>query len=170
MTERSPAGDDRGPAAPWPGTEELAGGAGVVELETRIAAPPESVFAYFVDPERYGRWKGLGAELDPRPGGVYRVAMPGQSTVTGRYLEVEAPRRVVFTWGWEGHPEVPPGSSTVEVTLVPDGDGTIVRLRHHGLPSAGMRSLHAGGWARYLDRLRVAGAGGDPGPDEPPAS
>jgi uncharacterized protein YndB with AHSA1/START domain len=152
------------PAGEGPAAESR--GAGVVELETRIAASPETVFAFFVDPERYGRWKGLGAELDPRPGGVYRVAMPGRSTMAGRYLEVEVLRRLVFTWGWEGHPEVPPGSSTVEVTFVPGGDGTIVRLRHLGLPSAGMRTLHASGWSRYLDRLRVAVAGGDPGPDD----
>ena len=41
-----------------------------IELETRVAALPEFVFAYFVQPDLYRRWKGLTAELDPRPGGV----------------------------------------------------------------------------------------------------
>src|SRR5712692_3597316 len=61
--------------------------------------------------------------------------------------------------------DLPPGSSTVEVTLVPDGDGTIVRLRHGGLPDDNWREQHVGGWGRYLDRLAVAASGGDPGPD-----
>ena len=83
----------------------------------------------------------------------------------GEYVLVEPPSRVVFTWGWEGNPDLPPGSTTVEITLVPDGDGTIVRLRHGGLPDDDWREQHVGGWRRYLDRLTVAGAGGEPGPD-----
>ena len=73
--------------------------------------------------------------------------------------------RVVFTWGWEGDSAVPPGSSTVEVSLIPDGDGTVVRLRHSGLPTAELRTRHAEGWEHFLARLAEAGAGRDPGPD-----
>ena len=81
------------------------------------------------------------------------------------YVEVTPYSRVVFTWGWEGEGNpVPPGSSTVEITLVPDGDGTVVRLRHHGL-SAQEGAKHAEGWAHYLDRLVAAGEGRDPGAD-----
>ncbi len=136
-----------------------------IELETRVAARPELVFAYFVQPELYRRWKGTAAELDPRPGGLYRVVMPTGHIVVGEYVLVEPPSRVVFTWGWEGNPDLPPGSTTVEITLVPDGEGTIVRLRHGGLPDDYWREQHVGGWRRYLDRLTVAGAGGEPGPD-----
>jgi uncharacterized protein YndB with AHSA1/START domain len=46
-----------------------------LEVEMRIDAPPEVVFAYFTDPEKYRRWKGVRAELDPRPGGGFRVDM-----------------------------------------------------------------------------------------------
>jgi len=60
---------------------------------------------------------------------------------------------------------LPPGSSTVEVTLEPDGEATIVRLRHRGLPDEPSAGLHEKGWHHYLGRLKVAGAGADPGPD-----
>jgi uncharacterized protein YndB with AHSA1/START domain len=138
----------------------------VVELERRIAAPPETVFSYFVDPEKYRRWQGVGAELDPRPGGLFRVTMTNRAgqVASGAYLEVEPPTRVVFTWGWEGVEGLPPGASTVEVLLERDGDGTLLRLRHGGLPNEAACQFHAWGWNLTLDRLVVAGEGGDPGP------
>lgn len=134
------------------------------ENEVRIAAAPETVFGFFTEPEKMIRWKGTSAELDPRPGGVYRVDVSGRDIAVGEYVEIDPPRRVVFTWGWEGNEQVPPGSSTVEVTLEPDGDGTIVRLVHRGLP-VGEGTGHAEGWEHFLPRLAVAATGGDPGPD-----
>ena len=136
-----------------------------VEREVRIDAPPEVIFKFFVDPEQMIRWKGVEATLDPRPGGIYRVNVTGADVVRGEYVEVSPNERVVFTWGWEGEGNpVPPGSSTVEITLVPDGGSTLVRLRHHGLPG-GPEDRHAEGWEHYLARLAVAAAGRDAGPD-----
>lgn len=139
-------------------------GEGIVR-EVRINARPETVFAFFIDPERMIQWKGITAELDPRPGGLYRVEVTGRDIAHGRYVEIVPYSRVVFTWGWEGegHP-VPPGSSTVEVTLTPDGGGTVLRLRHYGLPPEA-EAQHAEGWEHYLPRLALAAAGQDPGPD-----
>lgn len=131
--------------------------------EVRIAARPETVFPYFTDPERLVRWKGRRAELEPRPGGVYRVVINDGQVARGEYLEVTPFTRIVFSWGWEDGP-VPPGASVVEVDLVPDGEGTIVRLTHRDLP-AEARDVHDRGWAHYLARLAVAAPGGDPGPD-----
>jgi hypothetical protein len=71
----------------------------------------------------------------------------------------------VFTWGFEGNADLPPGSSTVEITFVEDGDGTIVRLRHDRLPTDLPRQQHALGWRHYLERLAIVALGGDPGPD-----
>jgi uncharacterized protein YndB with AHSA1/START domain len=136
-----------------------------VEREIRIDAAPETVFGFFTDPRLLLRWKGLEATLEPEPGGVYRVVMNERSTVLGRFVEVEPPSRVVFTWGMEGEdPMVAPGASTVEVTLTADGDGTLLRLVHRDLPPPS-RDAHVRGWAHYLERLRAAAAGNDPGPD-----
>jgi uncharacterized protein YndB with AHSA1/START domain len=122
------------------------------------------VFAFFTDPEKMVRWKGTHALLDPRPGGVYRVNVTGGHIAQGEYVEIVPHRRIVITWGWEGDEVVPPGSSTVEIDLIPDGNGTIVRLTHRHLP-ADRRVSHGEGWEHYLGRLALAGAGGDPGPD-----
>lgn len=136
-----------------------------VEREIVVAAPPDVVFAYFTDPERMCRWMGIKTELDPRPGGIYRVEVNGRDVALGEYVEVLPYSRVVFTWGWED-PDNPlrPGSSTVEVSLQPHNGGTVVRLRHSGLPEA-TRVEHGDGWVHYLSRLRIAAGGGDPGPD-----
>ena len=48
------------------------------------------------------------------------------------------------------------------MTLEPDGEGTLVRLRHLDLPEEA-RQLHGEGWDLYLGRLVIAAAGGDPG-------
>jgi len=137
----------------------------VLERQIRISATPETVFSFFTDPAKMVRWKGIRAKLDPRPGGVYRVEISGRDVVLGKYVEIVPYSRIVFTWGWEGEDSpLPPGSTTVEIVLTPDGDGTIVRLRHLGLPTE-QREPHAQGWDHFLPRLNLAAEGLEPGPD-----
>ena len=114
----------------------------VVEREIRIAAQPEVVFNYFIDPEKLVQWEGVEATLDPRPGGTYRVNVTGREVARGEYREIVPYSRIVISWGWEGegHP-IPPGSSTVEFSLTPNGDGTILRLVHRDLPQSAAISL-----------------------------
>jgi len=136
-----------------------------LDVETRIQARPEAIFAFFTDPVLYRSWMGDRAELDPRAGGTYRIHVPGGRVAEGRFVVVEPPHRIVFTWGWVGSDEVPPGSTTVDISLRQDGDVTIVRLGHSGLPSDVSREQHVLGWRHYLGRLAVVGVGDDPGPD-----
>jgi uncharacterized protein YndB with AHSA1/START domain len=132
----------------------------IVDVERHVVGTPDEVFAYLTDPEKYTRWKGDRAELDPRPGGVYRVWMGRDAVALGEYVEVDPPTRVVFTWGWEGSEDVPPGSTVVEITLREDGDGTLLRLRHSGLPSDTDADLHREGWEMYVGRLMDVLGGG----------
>ena len=142
-------------------TSELAQ---VVELQVRLGAPPEQVFLFLTDAERYVRWQGIKAELDPRPGGVYRVWMDADTVASGEYVEVEPPRRLVLTWGWEGNATVPPGSTTVEFTLQPDGEGTVLSIRHSGLPDREAAAMHEEGWRFFTGRLTELSRGEDPEP------
>ena len=134
----------------------VAEGTDVLAHEVRIEARPEIVFEFLTDPDKMTQWKGDSAQLDARPGGVYRVQI-GQAVVVGEFVELDPPRRVVFTWGWEGNDAVPPGSTTVEVTLTPDGEATILRLVHRDLPEE-QRAEHEGGWKHFLPRLAIAAA------------
>lgn len=131
---------------------------GPVVASVRVAAPPEVVFPYFTDPALAVTWLAEKVDLDPRPGGVFLLDIDG-GHAHGSYLEVDPPRRVVFTWGIPGDTLLPAGSSTVEVELVAEGDDTVVTLSHRDLP-AGRRPDHQEGWERHLARL--VGAVGSP--------
>src|SRR5919202_4061710 len=90
-----------------------------VEREIAIDASRETVWEFLVDPEKATRWMGSNATLEARPGGEYRVDVIAGHVARGEFVEVERPRRLVPTFGWE--PEggesnpVPPGSSTIEI-------------------------------------------------------
>jgi uncharacterized protein YndB with AHSA1/START domain len=135
----------------------------VVEQTVRIDARPETVWRYWTDPERICQWWGTAADLDARRGGACIVEMGGGPVMRGEYIELVPHQRIVFSFGWdrtEGAPDVAPGSTRVEVTLTPDGDGTILALRHSGLPAA-FRDEHRAGWGHFLPLLVTAAAQGN---------
>jgi uncharacterized protein YndB with AHSA1/START domain len=138
--------------------------------EIMIDATPETIWPFLTDPERHVEWLGTVAEIDPQPGGVYRVLVGGQHQSAGEYVEVVPMERVVFTFGWEQEgPPIPPGSTTIEISLVPEGDKTLVRLVHRGLPDDAVDD-HGQGWAHYIGRLAIAATGGNAGADIGPSS
>ena len=133
--------------------------------EIYIDAPPSVVFKFLTDPKKMTRWMGIRAEIDPRPGGMYRVEPNGRDVIRGEYLEVVADSRVVFTWGFEGGGyKVQAGSSRVEIDLTPEGKGTRLRLTHRELPPEA-REGHDAGWGHYLGRLKTVSEGGEVGVD-----
>jgi uncharacterized protein YndB with AHSA1/START domain len=152
-----------------------------VEVSMHVPAAPEDVFPYFTDPARYVQWMGSEAELEPAPGGVYRIHMPDGFAAAGEFLQVEPPHQVAFSWGFadgeaaertkHGRGEaasggtMPPGSTRVTVLLEDEDGGSRLTLRHENLPSPELREGHRVAWNAYLPRLAIRAAGGDPGPD-----
>ncbi len=108
---------------------------------------------------------GTEAELEPHAGGRYRVLASGVHPGVGEFVEVVPDEKVVFTFGWdEPHHPIPAGSTVVEITLIPEGERTRVRLTHRGLPDDAVTD-HVAGWDYYLTRLAIVATGGEPGPE-----
>jgi uncharacterized protein YndB with AHSA1/START domain len=140
-----------------------------VRREIEIAASQETVWELLTDPAKSSIWWGRTATFDLREEGKFHMEVTSGSIASGKFTEVEPPRRLAFTFGWEkggaGPELLPAGASTVQIELMPTDTGTLLRLVHWGLPNAEAVKSHAEGWDHYLGRLGVAAAGGDPGPD-----
>jgi uncharacterized protein YndB with AHSA1/START domain len=136
-----------------------------VVKEIYVEAAPSVIFECLTDPSRMNRWMGMGAFLDPHPGGIYSVNVNGLDVARGQYTEIVRDSKVAFTWGWlvRGH-AIPPGSTRVEFELEPKETGTLVRLTHHDLPEA-VRDNQDPWWEHYLGRLKKVAEGIHPGPD-----
>ena len=118
----------------------------ILDRRIVIRALPESVFEYFRDSERFARWWGEGSRIDPRAGGEVFIRFPNGVTVRGRIVEVEPPRRIVFTYVSGGI------DSLVSVHLEETADGTALDLRH-AFSSVKIRDLYVQGWRFQLNLL-----------------
>jgi uncharacterized protein YndB with AHSA1/START domain len=137
----------------------------VVQREVQIAAPPATVFAFLTDPEKIVSWMGAEATTEAHPGGLYLVKGVGERAARGAFREVVPIHRLAYSFGWEGRESMPPGSGLIEIDLLEQPGGTLLRMTHSGLPDAEACASHEQGWTHYLGRLAVAAAGGDPGRD-----
>lgn len=137
----------------------------LVDKTIQVNAPADQLYELLTDAEHLVRWMAATAEVDAQVGGTIRWTHVNGDTCAGQFVELVPVRRIVFTYGWE-RPDVqiPPGSTTVEITLEPRNGGTQLRLVHRGLAGP-MADAHASGWDNYLHRLAATAEGRDPGPD-----
>jgi uncharacterized protein YndB with AHSA1/START domain len=121
------------------------------ELERRvlIRARPETVFRYFTDSGRWAAWWGPGSTIDPRPGGKVIIRHPNAVEVAGSVLEVDPPRRIVFTYGYASGQPFPVGASRVSITLTAEEVGTRLVLVH-AFADRAARDPHVQGWRYQL--------------------
>lgn len=140
---------------------------GEITLQRFISAPPSTVYRFLTESDKWELWQGIGADLDPQPGGGFGMDMGNGMKARGQFVELVPDSKVVFTWGWVGHPAIPPGSTTVEITLETEGAGTRLTLTHLSIPDDEV-AMQQMGWTHYLPRLADIAAGRDPGIDQGP--
>ena len=130
-----------------------------IRVTRRFSASAERVFDAWLDPEKAGQWMFATAsgqlvrvEIDARVGGSFVfVDRRGGEDVehTGEYLEIERPRRLVFTFAV---PKFSSQSTRVTIDIVPAGAGCELTLTHEGvLPDYASRT--EAGWTGILDGL-----------------
>jgi uncharacterized protein YndB with AHSA1/START domain len=118
-----------------------------------LPAPIERVWAALTRPETLPEWFWPArlepkATADPRPGGEYRIEGTGLA-VSGRYLEADEPKRLVFTFRWDGEE----AETVVTIDLASLGAQTELTLTHEGFDNEADRDNHITGWNDCLDRL-----------------
>lgn len=132
-----------------------------VQITRRFDASPERVFDAWLDPEMASKWlfttktSKTNYDLDTRVGGAYTITRRrgGKTYIgIGEYLEIERPRRLVFTFSM---PQFAPDVDRVIVEIVPDGDGCILTLTQENL-RLGYEKSTINGWGKMFDALTAA--------------
>ena len=139
-----------------------------VVRELTIAAKPETVWEFFVDPEKAIRWMGIDATLEPKPGGLYRVEVIPDTVARGTFVELDPPRRLVLHVGLGAEARRRDvrrrsrDSRRSRSRSSRTGDGTLLRFEHRDLPTGEAAARHGHGWDHFLPRLAEAASGGIP--------
>jgi uncharacterized protein YndB with AHSA1/START domain len=130
-----------------------------LRITRRFNAAPERVFDAWLDPMRARRWLFTSptserntTELDVRVGGKWSITDRRDGvdyTGLGEYIEIDRPRRLVFSFGM---PQFSPLFFNVTVEIVPDGDGCVLTLAHEGVPAEHLKPTE-GGWSNMFDAL-----------------
>jgi uncharacterized protein YndB with AHSA1/START domain len=144
-----------------PETKEATRGAGPrLEIRRNFESTPARLFAAWTTAQSLTQWHAPGeltvtlAEVDLRVGGRYRIHMqePGGGAthkVSGSYHVIEPPRKLVYTWQWEGDPV----ETEVTLEFIPRGTGTEMVLIQTGFADDAARGHHEKGWTAIMERL-----------------
>ena len=146
----------------------------ILRMTRTFDATPERVFAAWTNPDHFGQWFGptgmktVSCEIDARVGGAWRLMGEGENipgrdhpgrvrpTVSGKYLEIEPPTRLVFTWAWHEKDDFasPRGQETV-VTLQfkPAGERTEMVFTQAVFKEQAALEAHNRGWTESLNKL-----------------
>lgn len=136
-----------------------------LHLEHVLHASREAVFGACIDPEKLAMWwgpRGFTApsiELDPRVGGVYRIAMQPPDGdlfhLSGEFREVDPPSRLAYTFRWE-EPDPDDQETVVTLTFREHGESTELTLDQGPFATDERYELHHAGWSDGLERLADA--------------
>jgi uncharacterized protein YndB with AHSA1/START domain len=128
-----------------------------IDVSRLIRAQPDEVFRAWTDPDRMKRWFGTVRQIvDVKVDGLFFLAMEHMGRTWphyGRFVRLERPTVVEFTWMSEGTQGV---ESTVTVKLAPREGGTQLTLEHAGVPDTELGRGHQEGWTQIVDGMAKA--------------
>jgi uncharacterized protein YndB with AHSA1/START domain len=139
----------------------------VLDLSCTLPATPERVFRLLTEPSALSRWWGPHGfstpeiEVDLRVGGRYRLGMePADGELfhlTGRYLEIDPPTRLAYTFCWE-EPDPDDQETRVELSVQRLSQGSRLTVHQGTFRTEARLALHRSGWADALVKLRDVAA------------
>jgi uncharacterized protein YndB with AHSA1/START domain len=125
-----------------------------VERSTLIDATPEMAFEAVTKASELREWMCDQAWTAIQPHGAYQVRWEGGYLASGRFIELDPPRRAAFTWQGTGEP----GETAVAFTVEPEAGGTRVTVVHTGFGPGAEWDAHVAasekGWDGGLDNLK----------------
>lgn len=132
-------------------------------IERQFNTNPERLYEAWTNPEILQKWWGpVGVsvpelQLDVRENGewtttFYLEEAKATRVVSGKYLTLDPPNRLVFTWGWSedgkrGH------ETEVEILLVAVGENTMMTLTQKTFAETEHRDSHSHGWTSSFTKL-----------------
>lgn len=157
LAAAAPAPGSSATTSTAPAVQARPPGAAVIEIGVDLPVSPSDALEWFCVPEKWTRFQGQQAWLDPKPGGRVRLDLGGGVFIRGHYLEIED-RQLSFSWGKEGDSALPAESTQVTITTEAQPGGCSLILRHYGLDGE-QADRHRSGWRYHLLRLAVACSG-----------
>jgi uncharacterized protein YndB with AHSA1/START domain len=133
-------------------------------LSKHFNATPETVFDAWTNAGGMAAWfspmtTASVPKLDLRVDGEFQIDMHGEDmdyVHTGRYLEIDRPHKLVFSWVSAGTKDQ---ETVVTLVFAVDGDGTLLTLTHDKFPDTESRDNHANGWAAIMEKFAGACVG-----------
>jgi uncharacterized protein YndB with AHSA1/START domain len=134
-------------------------------MERVFDAPRALVWDAWTDHDQAVKWMGpltcpaKKMESDFRPGGKWSTilygTLQGQDLCHGgEYREIIEPERLVYTFAWKDHPEMPDNEMLIELTFEEIGPKkTKLTLRQTQFLNVELRDGHGVGWSGTFDRL-----------------
>lgn len=121
-----------------------------VERELLIPGTPDEAWEAVADPERLGEWLGGEVEMDPVPGGEFRITFEGGGERVGFVEELDSDAHRFAFWWRQPDDEL---ATRVEIWLEETEDSTRVRVAE----TSPMATLDAIGIPLPDTRLRLPG-------------
>jgi len=146
----------------------------ILRMTRTFDATPERVFAAWTNPDHFGQWFGpvgmktVECDIDAKVGGAWRLMGEGENipgrhtpgrvrpTVSGKYVEIEPPSRLVFTWAWHEKDDFasPRGQeSIVTIQFKSVGERTEMIFTQAVFKDEETRAAHNRGWSESFDKL-----------------
>ena len=129
-----------------------------VRIQRVLPGTPEQVFDAWINPRKAALWMAPGAmtvarfDVDAQVGGAFELVMrgnDGEHVRRGKYVEIDRPKRLVFTWITGPTTDEP---SIVSIELRPVFGGTELTLVHEKLPADEVEP-HRQGWTSIDEKM-----------------